>query len=70
CDDIGGDEYNKNLSMSRAEAVRDYLIKKGVRSDRLIANGYGEEFPVGDNTTEEGRALNRRVEMKVLVVEE
>ncbi|MFA7325061.1 MAG: OmpA family protein [Candidatus Kapaibacterium sp.] len=67
-DDIGGDDYNKNLSLKRAESVRDYLIKQGVRSDRLVANGYGEESPVGDNTTEEGRALNRRVEMKILEV--
>ena len=67
-DNIGGDEYNKNLSFKRAEEVRNYLINKGVRSDRLIANGYGESSPVGDNNTEEGRALNRRVEMKVLEV--
>lgn len=67
-DNIGSDDYNEKLSLKRAEEVRSYLIHKGVREDRLVAKGYGEQFPVGDNNTEEGRALNRRVEMKILEV--
>lgn len=64
-DSIGSDEYNKGLSQRRAEAVRDYMISKGVTRSRLRAVGYGEEQPVADNATEEGRALNRRVEMRL-----
>lgn len=67
-DNIGSDSYNQKLSLLRAEQVRDYLIKKGVREDRLVSNGYGEESPIGDNNTEDGRALNRRVEMKIIEV--
>lgn len=65
-DNVGSDSYNKKLSSERADNVRKYLVEKGVREDRLIANGYGEEMPVGDNETEEGRGQNRRVEMKIL----
>jgi outer membrane protein OmpA-like peptidoglycan-associated protein len=67
-DNVGSDSYNEELSLKRAEAVRNYLIHKGVREDRLVAKGYGEQFPVGDNNTEDGRSLNRRVEMKILSV--
>ena len=51
------------LSQRRAEAVRQYLIDKGVAANRLFARGYGETRPVGDNATEEGRYKNRRVEL-------
>ena len=64
-DSIGSDTYNKGLSQRRAEAVREYMISKGVNRNRLKANGYGEEQPVSDNGTDQGRALNRRVEMRV-----
>lgn len=57
------DSYNVNLSERRAAAVRDYLISKGVAADRLTAKGYGESKPVADNNTEEGRFMNRRVEL-------
>ena len=57
------DDYNMQLSERRANAVRDYLIGKGVAADRLSAKGYGESQPVADNDTEEGRAKNRRVEL-------
>ena len=50
------------------EEVKEYLVRKGVRSDRLVATGYGEDNPIGDNSTEEGRSLNRRVEMQILEV--
>jgi OOP family OmpA-OmpF porin len=55
-------EYNEKLSRRRADAVRDYLIGKGVSADRLSAAGYGETKPVADNNTEAGRQQNRRVE--------
>jgi outer membrane protein OmpA-like peptidoglycan-associated protein len=65
-DAVGSDEYNLELSQQRAESVVNYLIAKGINSDRLIAKGYGESQPVADNETEAGKALNRRVEMKIV----
>jgi len=62
-DSMGSDAYNMNLSQQRAEAVRNFLISKGVAADRLTAKGYGESQPVADNATEEGRFKNRRVEL-------
>ncbi|MCS7085429.1 MAG: OmpA family protein, partial [Bacteroidia bacterium] len=53
----------------RAEAVRAYLISKGVDDNRIMAKGYGETMPVASNDTEKGRALNRRVEFKVLKID-
>jgi len=63
-DSQGSDAYNMKLSDARANVVRNYLIKKGVPATRLTARGYGETAPVADNATPEGRALNRRVELK------
>ena len=60
---IGTDEYNMGLSQRRADAVRNYLISKGVSADRLTARGYGESQPIADNGTREGRIQNRRVEL-------
>ena len=65
-DDVGGNAFNKKLSQSRAEAVRKYLIDKGVAKGRLVAKGFGEEKPLSDNTTVEGREINRRVEFNIL----
>ena len=62
-DNTGDDASNKTLSQSRAEAVRDYLVEQGIDASRLEAVGLGEEQPVADNNTEEGRAQNRRVEL-------
>jgi outer membrane protein OmpA-like peptidoglycan-associated protein len=62
-DSRGTDEYNQNLSVRRADAVRTYLIGKGIAADRLTAKGYGESNPVADNDTDEGRSENRRVEL-------
>lgn len=61
----GSDEYNAALSERRAKSVRQYLIQRGIGSDRMTTRGYGESLPVADNTTDQGRELNRRVELKV-----
>jgi OmpA-OmpF porin, OOP family len=65
-DDKGDETYNKKLSQSRADAVSTYFSTNGIDASRLIATGYGEEQPVADNATEEGRIQNRRVELRVL----
>lgn len=65
-DNKGSDEYNENLSQGRSQAVVDYLISQGVESFRLSAHGYGESKPIDTNDTDEGRAVNRRVEFTVL----
>lgn len=62
-DSRGSEQYNMKLSQKRAEAVRNYLISKGIAADRLSARGYGESQPVADNATDEGRFKNRRVEL-------
>lgn len=62
-DNVGPAAYNMKLSLKRAKAVMNYLIKKGVAKDRLSAEGYGLTQPIAPNSTEEGRALNRRVEL-------
>jgi len=69
-DDRGEDAYNLLLSEKRAESVKRYLIDKGLTEDRLKSKGYGEQVPLVENTSEENRAKNRRVEMKVIKVEE
>jgi OmpA-OmpF porin, OOP family len=66
-DSIGNDSYNHMLSQARAESVRQYLISRGVASDRMVAMGYGEFKPLASNETTDGRAQNRRVEFKLLV---
>ena len=60
----GTEEHNTTLSEDRANAVKTYLVNSGVSSTQLITEGYGTANPVGDNGTEDGRALNRRVEIK------
>lgn len=62
-DNVLSDAYNLKLSQRRAEAVREYLITKGVAADRLTAKGYGESKPVAGNDTDEDRYKNRRVEL-------
>lgn len=65
-DDVGKDEANMSLSSNRANSVVQYIISKGVNTERLTSKGYGETTPVGDNTTPEGRTINRRVEFKLI----
>jgi len=65
-DSVGSDAYNQGLSERRANAVRDYLVSKGIKASRLTARGYGESQPVATNDTDEGRQANRRVELIVL----
>jgi len=62
-DSTGPAAFNKRLSKARAEAVRDYLMSKGVPASRLETRGYGSRQPIADNDTRAGRAENRRVEM-------
>ena len=65
-DSKGSEKYNLRLSEQRAASVRDYLVSRGVAAERLTAKGYGESQPIADNDTEEGRASNRRVELRVM----
>ena len=61
----GSDAYNLRLSDRRAASVKEYLVSKGIADDRMTTMGYGESVPVADNASDEGRELNRRVELKV-----
>ena len=64
-DNVGKAELNKRLSEKRAQAVKKYFIRKGVDEKRITAIGYGDTFPIADNNTVSGRAINRRVEFIV-----
>lgn len=64
-DSTGSDSYNLDLSRRRAESVATYLASRGVSRARLATVGYGEQYPRADNSTEQGRALNRRVEIRI-----
>ena len=65
-DSIGSDAYNQKLSVRRSEAVKAYLVSKGIEKNRVYTEGKGEKQPVADNKTAEGRAKNRRVEIEVV----
>jgi len=69
-DDKGDDNYNRKLSAQRADAVRDYLIANGVKGGRLNTTAYGETAPIESNSTEAGRAKNRRVEVVIVADDE
>jgi OOP family OmpA-OmpF porin len=64
-DSVGSDAYNQKLSERRTNSVKDFVVKKGVESGRISSQGFGESKPIADNKTKEGRAKNRRVEIKV-----
>lgn len=64
-DDKGSDTYNMSLSEKRAKAVSDHLVSKSITAARIITKGFGESVPKADNSTEEGRAQNRRVEFLI-----
>lgn len=65
-DNVGSNESNLKLSQDRAEAVRKYLLSKKIQAARVTSVGYGETKPVATNDTEEGRALNRRVQLAII----
>ena len=68
-DNVGEPDHNSTLSLQRAEAVRDHLISLGADPTKFEVNGAGEAKPIADNSTEEGRAKNRRVEVAVIGTE-
>jgi outer membrane protein OmpA-like peptidoglycan-associated protein len=65
-DDVGSDRFNMQLSIARAKSVADYLLQKGIENERVSYKGYGKTKPVSNDKSEEGKALNRRVEFKFL----
>ena len=65
-DSVGSDAYNQKLSVKRSEAVKAYLVSKGIEKSRVYTEGKGEKQPVADNKTKEGRSKNRRVEIEVV----
>ncbi|MDX2422346.1 MAG: OmpA family protein [Amphritea sp.] len=65
-DDVGDDNYNMALSKQRAASVRDYLVSKGLDASKIVTTGMGETMPTASNSTPEGRAENRRVEILLL----
>jgi OOP family OmpA-OmpF porin len=65
-DSTGTDVYNQKLSVKRSEAVKAYLVSKGIEKNRIYTEGKGEKNPVADNKTKEGQAKNRRVEIEVV----
>ena len=69
-DSVGSDAYNQTLSEDRAKSVADFLASKKVNPARLEVVGFGEKHPIADNKTEQGRSLNRRVEVTLLPITE
>ncbi len=64
-DAVGSDAFNQKLSEARADAVREYLVNQGLKSEAVTAKGFGKTQPVASNDTPEGRQRNRRVELVV-----
>lgn len=65
-DNVGSVESNQLLSQKRADAVRSYILSKGISTTRVLAKGYGQNEPVADNSTEQGRSTNRRTEVRII----
>ena len=65
-DSTGGDSFNLSLSQRRADSVRSAIMARGIAPQRVLARGYGEQYPVAGNNTSAGRQQNRRVEIVVL----
>lgn len=65
-DNVGSENFNLKLSSKRAEAVKNYLINKGIAAERITAKGFGETMPIAPNDTEQNRAINRRVEFFIV----
>jgi len=65
-DNVGSSESNQNLSLQRANAVKNYLISKGISANRIETKGYGDTQAIDTNTTEEGRQKNRRTEVRII----
>jgi outer membrane protein OmpA-like peptidoglycan-associated protein len=64
-DSTGAEDYNQQLSERRALMVKNYIVGRGVASHRVVSMGFGESVPIADNSTESGRAQNRRVEIEI-----
>ena len=64
-DNVGSEQYNKQLSEDRANAVKTYLVSEGISETRISTLGKGEESPVANNDTPDGRAMNRRIEITI-----
>jgi len=69
-DSTGSEQYNLDLSRRRAESVANYLVSRGVSRARIETIGYGEQYPIADNSTEAGRSQNRRVEIRITPITE
>ena len=65
-DNVGSSADNQILSENRAKSVYEYIISNGIQKNRISYNGFGEEFPVDNNDSEEGRSKNRRTEFKII----
>lgn len=65
-DDVGGEDYNKELSLKRADAVKTYLVRRGIYPDFIRIYGYGKSRPAVQGTSQKAREMNRRVEFKLV----
>ena len=68
-DDVGSDRYNMRLSQRRGESAMKYLLRNGIAADRIVAKGYGKTKPLVPNTSDENRAINRRVEFTINAIQ-
>ena len=66
----GNHDRNAQLSLARAEAVKAYLVKRGIAAERILTVGHGSDVPVADNGSEDGRRHNRRIEFRILTPDE